>query len=222
VKYKPLKVTAYLSGGLDTGNSWTPALDGILAYFYLENKMGIDQFSAERSQNTESLVDDMPIQKFFDKQDKDIWVYQCSSPFVKVGRQEIIEHYKRFNLNNLEYLKVKTKTVALTKGKHKNWIFKVFLKLTEKVEWYIVADKPFIEKMLSNCTHIGANRGAGYGRVIKWAVIEDEHAESLSMQRPVPLSILQGTEIDNDAKIQVWGFRPSVRLHSNKAYCLMP
>ena len=210
-----LKVIAYISSGIDTSNPWSPSLDGILASAYLEHKLGTDKFNIDMALNKQSTVANLDIAK----SEGDEWFYLCSSPIFAVDQSQTFTQYKRFNHDEHDLIKMKAKQLQLTKGVHKNTAWNANVKYCEKVEWHVASNKDYVLSLLQDVTHIGANRAAGYGKVDKWAVEEGEDLLA-RYYRPLPLN----NTICDDLKYHKmwWGYRPSVRIKSNQAYCNMP
>lgn len=211
---KPLKVTAHLQQGFSVSNPWSPALDGILAYWHLIGKMGLAQFNNGIANQEQTTVDDMPISK----NETGEWYYHCSFPIFTAHRSIITKHHKRFNHDQSKYIKIKSKQLQLTKGIHKNWTWNKELVITDKVEWHIIADKKWLEKMLDNVTNIGGNRKVGSGRVLEWEVVVGD--ENIAKDfRAIPVANL---EQKKEGGIIEWGIRPSTRLPKNRFECFMP
>ena len=213
---KPLLVTAHLSHGFSAADRWSPALDGILAYHHLRLKMGVDAFNMSLSNNEQTTVDDLPVEKV---EHNGVWWYACSSPMFDGQGEKIRTFYKKFNIDKSTMIKQKSKMIELTKGALKNYSLTFREISTKKVQWHIVGDKEKIEALLVNCKQIGAQRGKGMGYVTKWTIGEgDELTARLS--RPIPAAAAKHYGMTG---IMAWrGFRPSVRITANQCVCVIP
>ena len=209
---KALKVTAHLHHSFHTNNEWTPALDGILAYQHLLKKLGSQQFNNDIANNKQTTVDDMPISK----NDAGEWFYHCSFPIFSQRKSVKKQHYKRFNVDESQYLQCKTKALQTTKGIHKNWTYSRNLIVTDKIEWHIIADKEWLQETLINVSHIGGNRKTGNGRVVKWDITSGD-SKIAKKFRAIPVDLL----VQPNTVTTEWGIRPSVRLPENRFICSM-
>lgn len=58
-------------------------------------------------------------------------------------------------------------------------------------QWFAMGDSGVVRDLLTDLLSIGAHRGAGFGRVVRWDLVEIEHDESIigpdgALRRPIP------------------------------------
>ncbi len=213
---KPLLVTAHLERGFSAADKWSPALDGILAFHHLRNKMGAEAFNLSASMNEQTTVDDLPVEKEIFGE---YWWYQCSSPIFEESHNITREFYKKFNIDTSMLIQQKAKSIELTKGQFKNYSLSFKEIITDKVQWHIVGDEQKIKTLLDNCAQIGANRGKGLGVVSKWR-IESGDESVARFKRPLPTKFSEKHSVNG---IKMWrGYRPCVRIADNQEVCILP
>lgn len=214
---KPLLVTAHLDRGFSSSDKWSPALDGILAYHHLKNKMGDEAFNLSLSMMEQTTVEDLPVQKEIFGDD---WWYQCSCPIFDSSHNITREFYKKFNIDASMLIKQKAKSIELTKGQFKNYSLSFKEIITDKVQWHVVGDEEKIRKLLGKCTQIGANRGKGMGVVTRWDIECDGDKAQARFNRALPVGF---AENNKKVGIKIWrGYRPSVRIDENQGICILP
>ncbi len=214
---KPLLIKANLERGFSANDAWSPAIDGIIAYFQLRERMGDQAFHLSSALNEQSIVDDLPLKKVFHA---DKWWWACSSPEYDLKHEIVRAFYKKFNIDTSLIIKQKAKSIDLTKGQFKN--YSTFFReiITKQVSWHVIGDEDEIKRILSMCRQIGAQRGKGMGVVESWSVTDSSDVRKAMFNRPIPVD---AAEHNNVIGIKAWrGFRPSVRIAENQALCILP
>lgn len=220
---QPLIITAHLMTGFASSDPWSPAIDGILAYQFMREKLGAEEFAlhAHRDDQQEP-VEGLPLAV---ERWGDWWWYQCSTPIYR-SHAEVTRHlHRRFDAGSAERYwnnQGKSGKVMTGAGPYKNARLSLLQHVTPAVRWAVVGDKPEIERLLALVTHIGARCGSGYGRVRNWEVEEAETlAEDLARQhRPLPETHPDALALEGPR--MVWGLRPPGRHPLNITDCAMP
>lgn len=213
-----LKITARLYNGFTSADPWSPSIDGILAYWHMREKLG-DEFDLAASNSAlMQPVDDLPLERV---EHGDQWWYACSSPIYTLHATARKHMHRRFDDAHERYLDLQGKSgkILTAAGPYKNSRIPFLLRVTDRVEWHVVGDRPSIERLLRQCSHIGARYGSGYGRVREW-LLEPGDRETALRRRPVPVSYADEHGIDGERL--TWGLRPPARLRSTRTLCVMP
>jgi CRISPR type IV-associated protein Csf3 len=214
----PIAITAHLHSGFASSDPWSPSIDGILAYHHLRERMHPDEF-AVRSGRTDLMepVDDLPLEI---QRHGDWWWYACSVPmYRKYGEVRRYLH-RRFDQREGEiYLQPGIRKIMTQAGPYKNARTAVQQRITDRVTWHVIGDRPEVERLLETCTHIGGRVGAGFGRVRRWS-FDDGDADMARRLRPLPVEYAREHGIDGDE--MYWGLRPPARLRANNTQCVMP
>lgn len=215
-----LKITAELMTGFASSDPWSPAIDGILAYQFMREKLGDEEFSvrSHRSDKQE-VVEGLPLGV---ERHGDLWWYQCSFPeYTSVA--EVTRHtHRRFDARQAEKYwgtPGKSGKVLVAAGPYKNARLKVRQHVTPRVSWHCIGDQAEIERLLARVTHIGARIGAGYGRVRRWVVEPSDCEHAARFRRGLPVAFasehgLEGMQV-------IHGIRPPARHPDNKTLCVM-
>lgn len=214
---KPLIITAELFNGFAVNDPFSPAIDGIMAYWHCRNKMGVDAFIEAQSTGNLSTVDDLPLAKTEIVSD---WWYQCSLPIYQTHAEHLTHFHRRFDAFHAETRCDKKGKIETRCAPYKSTRMTVRLIVTRQVQWHVVGDQAAIESLLSCCHAIGSKTGSGYGRVRRWTV-QDGGDERMAQQfRALPADYAEQLGIDG-MRIY-WGYRPAVRLPQNKTLCVIP
>lgn len=212
---KPLRVIAHLQNSFSQSDPWSPALDGILAYWALRNEMGDDFFTSNPA--TETIQPDLPLERVTHD---DRWWWACSSPQCDVATRHTRYEHRRFDFPQaIDHLHENTKNILVVGGPYKNSRGRRMLTVTDSVQWHVIGEADGIRDLLSRCTAIGGGRGGGSGVVLRWEITEDgadEHAARF--RRPLPVACAAENGVTG-APME-WGIVPPGRL--NRVLCVMP
>jgi CRISPR type IV-associated protein Csf3 len=213
----PLKITAELFNGFAANDPFSPAIDGILAYWHCRLTMGDDEFIEAQSTGNLSTVENLQLAK---TKFGDDWWYQCSLPIYKTHAEHQHHFHRRFDAFHAETRCDKQGKIETRCAPYKSTRMAVRLIVTRKVVWHVVGDKSEIESLLAHCHAIGAKTGSGYGRVKRWSVQIGGDESLARIHRALPVNYADKHGI-NGMQIY-WGYRPAVRLPQNKTLCVIP
>jgi len=224
MKFKPLQITAFLANSIAVYDDWTPQLEGLLIYQLLQ-ELGL----AHPNPNLQQIKDcDVIVRgKLPIKQNSEHGFYYCSSPVYTYLSEEKSNFRKRWDANDkfIDWGKRKAK-IQTSEGAEKNYDLPLFLRLTNRIDWFAVGDKEEIESLLKYCTGLGKKRSQGYGQVIEWKVTEIENDWSLirenELMKPLPNFICKELGINRFYNLLTYGWKPPIWLTENKALCMMP
>ncbi len=216
---KNLLITAHLKNGIIAGDRWSPSLDSILAYWHLKNTLTDAEFVAgcANIDGGVDIIDDLPvgIEKYGTN-----WWYQVSSPITTISHKNEIHTHRSFdNLHAEKYMLPKRGRIMVQAGQYKNKRTKYEITITDKIIWHIVGYQDRINRLLEQCTHLGARIGSGYGSVLRWEIIENGDINIARFKRPLPVDFANKHSITG-IKME-WGYRPNVRKQVNQTLCMM-
>ena len=217
---KPLKITAHLRSGFTSKFDWSVSIDGIIAYQFMLEKLGIDKFIETQAITSEQEpITGLPLAA---ERYGDDWWYQCSRPFFKSFDSHIKNIHRRFNAQEAErYVGDKTKKVETTKGAYRNARLPKKIIVTPKIDWYVIGDKDEIRRLLSSVTHVGAQRRIGYGSVARWEVEDCQDAEfKARFMRALPVQFAEENNVNG--LTMDWHIRPPARHPDNTRLCVIP
>lgn len=212
-------LTAELQNGFASAFEWAPSIDGIIAYQFMIERLGPDEFS-----NTQSVADDQkPIEGLPIEVERhgECWWYKCSAPIFDGCHTHRTRLYRRFNAIEAEkFLEKKKSKVETTKGPYKNTMFNVCNRITHEISWHILGDKQECLRLAENITHIGAKRKSGFGAIIRWSAKDGGCESTARFKRPLPVDFakengIKGLEIS-------WAIRPPAQHPGNVMHCIIP
>lgn len=217
---RPLTVTAHLLQGYVAADPWSPALDGILAYWALREQLGEEEFALGMTGQRALTEAELPLAVETDADDR--WWYQCSAPVALGEAQQFARHvHRRFDDQHERYLRDGVKRVETAAGPYKNYRNRSLVRLARAVRWHAVGDAAAIERLLRRCAFVGAGSTHGWGEVARWEVTPDAGGERMArFWRPLPSGFaaahgVEGLEMR-------WGIRPPGRAPEHQALCVMP
>lgn len=218
----PLLIRAHLIAGYASSDSWSPALDGILAYQMLVERIGIERMAvAQADTMAMAPVEGLPlaVESFGEH-----WWYAVSSP-IRDGEALVFRrwYHRRFDAHAAEaYLDPRSAKVLTRAGPYKNSRLSRDVRLVRSVSWHCIGDRAEIERLLRPVSHIGAGLAVGLGHVSHWTVAVDDADPTMALlHRPIPLDYAHRMGAD-DGAVMDWGIRPPVRLPLNITACRMP
>lgn len=213
-----LSVTAHLYSGFVASDPWSPAIDGILAYWHLRERLGPDAFAISQGHDhAMAPVDDLPLEIV---RHGAWWWYACSSPLMAAQANVRRHLHRRFDQTPAEqYLPEGMRKVQTQAGAYKNARMAVVQHVTDRVSWHVIGERDPIERLLAQCHHIGARVGVGFGRVRRWEIVPGDERMARH-HRPLPVDYAAAAGIDGERML--WGIRPPGRLAVNQAESVMP
>lgn len=218
---EPLIVTAHLHQGYVASDAWSPALDGILAYWVVREMLGEEEFALGMTGHR-PLVD--PVLPLVRESDGERWWWVCSSPIVAADplRHETWQHRRFDGLSQPEMIDAKTRTVLIKGGPYKAFRNRetVTLPADRAVRWHCLGDAGEVRRLLGRCTHIGRGGARGHGEVVRWEVTAggDERLARLRRPLPVAFAVARGAQ----GMVMEWGIVPPGRAPEHQALCVMP
>lgn len=215
---EPIEITAHLRTGFAAADPWSPAIDGILAYFAMRARLGPEAFAINQGHDYQmGPVTGLPLEVV---EHGGWWWYAASSPRYELKAAARRPLHRRFDQAAAErHLPDGVKKVQTAAGAYKNARMHVEQRITDRVVWHVVGDGEAIAELLEGCTHVGAKCGAGFGRVRRWSFAPGDAAEA-RRHRPVPEDYAEAEGIEGE--IMDWGIRPPVRIPMNRCLCVMP
>lgn len=215
-----LQVTAHLATALSVTDDWSPSLEALLEYLWLDDKgLALPNPSAENLFKAE-----LPL-RMDNLKGQDFWA--CSSPFYLKEAQQIDKYRKRWDYQDkhLDWGKKKQK-VNTSEGVTKSYDMPLKLINTSRLDWFLVGDRNKVERLLSSCTAIGKKRSYGKGQVYRWEVKEVEHDWSLTrndrLTRAIPIDLVHDKLDLTGYNFLRWGWKNPSWLPESIALCVMP
>lgn len=203
-QFTNIKIRAYLQSEVIT-DGYCP-LDGVIFYHFIREKFGVQhRTSPMKSDVARYSKMDLPILKHLT--DKDCWFYACSfAQWHKKAKYSKRMKTRRFDTESaIKYVDFgkRRDRVELKKGPTKNYFINDYTISSPYVDWYLVANRPELEKYLPFVQHIGKKSS---GAVARWTVEDFEHDWSIRgfadnrLTRCVPIK---------KENTPVYGIRPS-------------
>ena len=213
----PIAITAELYNGFVSADPWSPAIDGILAYWLMRERLGAEEFSISQGHSHRMTpVEGLPLEVM---RHGDLWWYAASSPRYGSAATVRKHIHRRFDQSAAEKYLPAIRKVQTSAGAYKNARISLMHRITNQVTWHVIGDGPEIERLLRTCAHIGGKVSAGFGRVRRWSYAEGD-ADLARFSRPLPADY--ASKHDIHGPVMEWGLRPPVRLAANIAACVMP
>lgn len=210
-------ITAHLQNGFASSDPWSPSIDGIIAYWWMREKLGDEEFSLNASgaiSDALKPVDDLPIKI---NRHGDHWWYCASSPIYTIAAEHKRFFHRRFDdYHALRYWDQGNKSgkVLTAAGPYKNYRRPWMQHVTKRVTWHLVGDRDALAPFVERCTHIGAKTGAGLGTVMRWEW-RPGCANIAETYRPLPVEVA-----GDEGLVMHWGLFPPSRVW--RVPCLMP
>lgn len=217
----PLVVTAHLVRGYSARDPWSPALEGILAYALMRERLSPDDFAAQAAQPTQlAPVEGLPLERVTFE---DAWWWACSSPdpVGNYGRERRHFH-RRFDDQHERHLVDGVRTVMTAAGPYKSARLSDVRVLCRALRWSVVGEAGEIARLLDGVIQVGRRRGVGYGEVSRWEVslAGEAEAEAARWRRPVPAAAAAARGLSGPT--MPWGLTPPSYAPACQALCVMP
>lgn len=170
--FQPLRARAWLQSGV-VCDPYLP-LDGVLYYQVHRELLGAQVVTVPGA--SVSIEDGesrkrMPFRRAHRKRLH--WHYRCSFAQWPEHVTEGSEHWaKRLDQQHADLIDFggRRGTVAIGSGAYKAYYMPVFYRHALHVDWYCVADRVELERLLRFCTHLGKKVSQGWGAVLRWQV----------------------------------------------------
>ena len=219
--FVPLQVTAHLAAGYAASDDWSPALDGILAYWIMRERSG-DDFAVQCSDPANMVpIEGLPLMR-------EVWQEQtwwlAASPLAETVARYYRYYHRRFDDEAAaHYLPEGFGRVLTAAGPYKSSRLRHVVRVAPAVVWHCIGNAAEIERLLKRCRHIGRGYSSGLGVVTKWEVTPagaewPATAHAACFRRPLPADYAERYGI---AGMRLpWGLRPPGRL--GRVDCVMP
>lgn len=212
-----LQVTAHLATAIAVSDNWSPMLDGLLQWLWLDMR-GLAHPDPKANQIIKAPI---PLRKDCIK---GVEFWACSSPFYQILGEEKTRFRKRWDYQDkaLNWGKKKAK-INTSEGTTKSYDLPLRVVETPRIDWFCVGSPDSLLALLNQCHNLGKKRSQGKGQVYRWEVTEIENDWSLyrygRLTRPFPLEL-----VDDPMGYDMmrWGWNPPVWLSQNQVTCLMP
>lgn len=217
--HEPLRIRAYLQTGV-ISDAYLP-LDAMLYHVVHREALGAQNLTVPgRSVSFEDGGSGkrMPFRR--SHKNRRHWSYRCSFAQWPAHTVEAKDHWScRFDaqFSDLVDFQGKRGKVSQASGRYKGYRMPVFYRHALYVEWYAVADRSEMERLLPFCTHLGKKYAQGWGAVLRWQV--DAWPEDWSETGPG--GRLMRAVYDPAGRIR-YGLRPSYWKPENQFPCRLP
>ena len=214
---KNLQVTARMATAIAVSDNWSPMLDGLLQWLWLDER-GLATSNPQSNQIIEAPI---PLRKDCIKE---VEFWACSAPFYQQQIEEKTRYRKRWDYQDkhCNWGKKKAK-VNSSEGHTKSYDLPLRIVETPRIDWFCVGNPDEILSLLARCQNLGKKRSQGKGQVYKWEINEIDEDWSLyrngKLTRPFPLELVDDPM---GYDFMRWGWNPPVWLLSNQVTCLMP
>lgn len=221
--HQPLVVTAHLANGLVQLDPWSPALDALLAYWWLREALGEEAFALGMTGSREQVDAELPLAR--DRDDATgLWWWRCSSPVLDpVARFHSHTHRRFDEVAASERVPGTVRTVLTAGGPYKTYRNQQPRVVTPAVTWEAEGDAAEVARLLRRCANIGRGHTHGYGAVRRWEVVardDPEVARRARFARPLPVAFAAAHGIEGPRA--VWGVRPPGRNPAHQTLCVLP
>lgn len=219
---EPVIVRAHLVEGYVAADPWSPALDGILAYWAVREQLGEEEFAATASGHGGAWIEpELPLERIAGPDGLYWWAASSPTSLGLVGRHESFRH-RRFDDGDERWLPEKTGKVQTKAGPFKAYRDRELTVICAALEWACVGDAAGIERLLRRCTHVGAGGARGHGEVLQWEVLPGVEAEAARARTWRPLPVETAISVGAVGPVREWGVRPPGRDPRARALCVMP
>jgi len=214
--YRPLIVTAHLATAYTVADPWSPALDGILAYWALREQLGEEAFALSAGGHGPLIAAELPLAREVWGDD---WWWRCSAPQADVAAEFTRHTHRRFD-DQLAYDRVPgtVRKVLTAGGPYKAYRNQHVGRVARALVWHCVGDGDAILRLLRRCGNVGRGHTHGYGQVGRWTVEPGGDADLARFGRPLPVAFAAAHGVEG--AVLDWGIRPPGRAH--RVPCVLP
>lgn len=216
-----LVVTAHMASPYSTADPWSPALDGILAYWATREALGEEEFALGMTGHRELVEVELPLARV---DGGGTWWWACSSPLVKPMMQFDTYTHRRFDdAAAATYTHDSVRKVLTAGGPYKIYRTRHVRILAPWMRWHVIGDADEIKRLLRRCHNVGAGHTRGWGQVSEWTVEPGGDPQKARFLRPVPMAFAADhlEQLGTGTRL-VWGIRPPGRRPEQQALCFMP
>lgn len=101
-----------------------------------------------------------------------VWAASCAREAGPVSRETTFWHRRQDHEQIAEMTGGKILKPPASNGRYRGMRMPLPLTFATSFEWRACGDPEWIEKLLSVISHIGPDKGQGYGRVVEWTVAD--------------------------------------------------
>lgn len=213
-----LRIVARLSQGYSANDAWSPAIEGILAYWALREELGEEEFALGMSGQRHFVeATNLPLGR---EEHGGTWWWQASAPIAARDIRFERHIHRRFDDNYERYIREGVRRVETSAGPFKAYRNRRLVTLAPEVTWHAIGEAGEVRRLLARCTFIGHGVGHGWGEVTAWEVTEDGDEALARFHRPLPEPFAREHGIDGVP--MRWGIRPPGRAAEHQLLCVMP
>lgn len=217
MSFEPIRITAHLAQGYSAADRWSPAIDGILAYWKARELFGPEEFALHASgQGALSTIG----LELASEEHGGLWWWQASAPVIREAEVFARHYHRRFD-EHAAYgvLPETTRKVETAAGPYKAYRNQRLVRLVPELTWHVVGDIVEVQRLLERCAYIGHGIARGWGEVTRWEFAPgDENVARF--HRPLPRAF--AAEHGIDGMLMDWGIRPPGRAKAHQELCVMP
>ena len=208
--FRPLTVTAHTPTGFASGDPWSPAIDGIMAWSFMRKKLGAD-FGTNLDLHP---VEGLPLEVI---SHEGLWWYLAGIPETSEVLHQRYKHFhRRFNSVDAEKW-FQGRRVETAMGPHKNLRKPHLVTTCASVSWKVVVDPVEIERLVQQVPFIGSGHSRGLGMVARWEVSDGFEG---SIRRAVPVAYAEEHGIRGT--LSMHAIRPPKHIPENSVMCVLP
>lgn len=221
LEHEPLAIVARLSSPLSAVLPWF-AFDSILAFAVFEDLLGGDAVNHQGGNPAEMVDIPLPLAEAGDEPHR---YWRASLGIYNQEAESIDKRRKRWcdEFDDVVNFKSKTKKIQYDGLFFKSQDLPVVCRHIPEMRFYCVGNREELGRLLPSITHIGANRGHGYGRVDSWSVepSPEDWSEWFSGQpmRSIPVGSPEPSDL---LRVEYAGFRPPYWAPHNQTWCVTP
>ena len=210
-----LRIAARVPAGLVASDPWSPAIDGVLAWSLVRERVGLDAMALTPDAEM-APVTDLPLER---AECDGLWWYCCSIPEIEAAARSRVHLHRRFDRQAGEaWLTPAVKRLGLSAGAYKDRRMPRVLSVTGCVTWHAIGDAAEVLRLLRGVTHLGRDRARGRGEVAGWTGTPAGGAVAARRRRPLPVAA--AARLGLSGPTLPWGLHPPARLH--RVPCVMP
>ncbi|UFP97187.1 hypothetical protein [Gloeobacter morelensis] len=220
-----LRVTAHLASSVCVMDDWSPSLDALLEWAWFDER-GISVSPTSETVQTA----DLPVARGGDPDRyPGGWWWCVSSPHYTQALQQTDWATKRWEADLIypvDWGRRKA-TIQTACGPEKSYRLPIFLRSSERIDWWLLGEPTAIKRLLERVTGLGRRRNIGYGQILSWQVClanNDWHlvGPEGQLMRPIPVGAASLNAEWNNQPRMLWAPHPPGWMPQNWTLCLMP
>jgi hypothetical protein len=223
--YIPFSATYRMMAPVMLGHPYIHG-DGLVMRQILRQILGDDFYvlPAKTPIRIENYLRHIPLKSSFQEHMTDPGIYHASVSQFDIDQFYVETIFKRFETQQLQYLKTKKKKIARGSGFFRDFMIRIPYLPAKEVKFYFFGGKEELGDLLKNVTHLGKKTAEGFGAVRSCEIKESKEDYSLVKDgiamRPLPEKIARRFGIP--MKIMQLAYRPPYWDKRNIALCAAP